>query len=176
MGEEWKDIDGYDGFYQISNKGNVRSLKAVRCIKGKNIIVKRERMMRPFDNGNGYKMVSLSKDSRTKNFYVHRLVASAFLDNPGELEQVNHKDFNRSNNDVSNLEWCTARYNSNYSKCHHPIFHKSTTSSGHKYITLRKGRYRVCIWKKVDRTFNDLNDAIAFRNEAVIWAKQKASS
>lgn len=96
MNEVWKDIDGYEGTYQISNLGRVQN--------NGHILV-------PFDNGNGYLTVGLSKHSRVKKYKVHRLVAMAFLDNPFCQSDVNHKDGNKHNNDVSNLEWCNRSYN-----------------------------------------------------------------
>lgn len=101
--EIWKDILGYEGLYQVSNFGRVKSLKF-----GK------ERILKPGINKYGYLHVVLSKNNKQKNFYVHRLVAEAFISNPHNYPCVNHKDENPLNNNVENLEWCTASYNSNY--------------------------------------------------------------
>lgn len=101
--EIWKDIDGYEG-YQVSNLGRVR-----RFYKNGNV-----RILKPISNKNGYLIVTLYKNSSSKSCRVHRLVAKAFLENPNNLPQVNHKDENPSNNIVSNLEWCDAKYNINY--------------------------------------------------------------
>lgn len=103
--EIWKDIPGYEGLYKVSNLGNVKSLKR-NGIKG--IILKGEKD--EFD----YKRVTLCKKNKTKKYKVHRLVAQAFIPNPNNLPQINHKDENSKNNNVENLEWCTAKYNSNY--------------------------------------------------------------
>lgn len=100
MEEIWKDIDGYDGMYQVSNTGRVKSVR-------KNIIL-RQGIAR------GYKSVILSTNNIPKNYSVHRLVANAFIPNPDNLPQVNHKDENKANNCISNLEWCTPKYNYNY--------------------------------------------------------------
>ena len=107
--EIWKDIKGYKGFYMISSYGRIKSLKR---IDNNNHFI-RERILKQGDN-NGYKHVSLSKNGKTKIFKVHRLVAEAFIPNPNNLPQVNHKDENHSNNCVSNLEYCDALYNDNY--------------------------------------------------------------
>ena len=111
--EIWRDIAGYEGLYQVSNWGNVRSLDHVvenkygyRIVTGKN----RKNQTRP----NGYLFVMLSKKSKQNGFDIHRLVATAFLDNPQKLPCVNHKDENKKNNCVENLEWCDYKYNSNY--------------------------------------------------------------
>ena len=101
MEEIWKDVEGYEGLYQVSNMGRVRSLR-------RNIIL-RQRITRK-----GYKMVKLSTNNIRKGYYIHRLVATAFIPNPDNLPQVNHKDENKLNNCVGNLEWCDCKYNQNY--------------------------------------------------------------
>lgn len=104
--EIWKDIGGYDGLYQISNLGNVKSLYFHST---RNPSLLRQENMRY-----GYKRVTLSKDGETKRFSVHRLVALAFIPNPDNYPCINHKDENPSNNRSENLEWCTVQYNTNY--------------------------------------------------------------
>lgn len=101
--EIWKDIDGYDGLYQISNLGNVRSLKFGKI-----------KLLKQINDKYGYKKVDLYKDRKTKTCKIHRLVAQAFIPNPNNLPEVNHKDENKSNNCVDNLEWCDRKYNMNY--------------------------------------------------------------
>lgn len=96
--EIWKDIAGYEG-YQISNHGRIKSH------------FKTARILKPYLNTDGY----LNIDIKKKQYKVHRLVAEAFIPNPENLPQVNHKDENKTNNNVTNLEWCTAEYNINYS-------------------------------------------------------------
>ena len=79
--------------------------------------------MQSTDNGNGYKLIGLRKPKhKKKNFYVHRLVAEAFIPNPQNYTYINHKDYDRGNNNVDNLEWCTQSYNNKYSGInhHHP--------------------------------------------------------
>ena len=98
--EIWKDIKSYEGIYQISNYGRV---------KGKNGIRKT-----PI-NSSGYKIVKLCKNGKIKFYSVHKLVANAFIPNPLNLPIINHKDENKQNNFVENLEWCTQKYNSRYS-------------------------------------------------------------
>lgn len=122
MNETWKDIKGYESAYQISNYGRVRSLDRTDAL-GR---FKKGQILSIGDNGYGYKTVSLYKDSKQKTMYVHRLVAQAFIDNPDNLPQVNHKDENTNNNNVDNLEWCTNEYNSNYGN------HKKHLSEAHK--------------------------------------------
>ena len=103
MDEIWCDIDGYEGLYQISNKGRVKSL-----YKGS------ERILKLWDNGRGYLRVYLTKENTSKYIRVHRLVARAFIPNPENKPQVNHKDENKLNNCVENLEWSTAKENNNF--------------------------------------------------------------
>lgn len=102
MEEIWKDVVGYEGLYKISNHGRLISLKY-----GKEKILK-------FGKARGYLQTNLHKNGKFKKAFIHRLVASAFIDNPDDLPQVNHKDENKTNNNACNLEWCTAKYNSNY--------------------------------------------------------------
>lgn len=110
MNEEWRDIQGYEGFYQVSNLGRVKSLDRFdgfqNNVKGK--------ILKKYISETGYERACLSKNNKTKKFQVHRLVATAFIPNPDNKPQVNHIDECRSNNNFENLEWCTAQYNSKY--------------------------------------------------------------
>ena len=99
--EEWKEIPGYEGLYEVSNMGNVRNIR-------------RNTLLRLSKDCYGYTQVSLYKNSIRTGLRVHRLVAQAFLSNPDNLPQVNHKDEDKSNNRVDNLEWCDSKYNLNY--------------------------------------------------------------
>ena len=112
MQEIWKDIKDYEGYYQVSNLGRIKSLK--RIVKGrwKNIIIKEKILNRKIENG--YLRVQLSKNNISKIFLVHRLVAETFIPNPNNYKEINHKDENTINNNVDNLEWCTHSYNINY--------------------------------------------------------------
>ena len=106
MDEIWKDIEGYEGLYQVSNTGQVKSLN----YKGRGVV----KLLKQAINYNGYKRVSLYKDGKQKHYFVHRLVAMTFIPNPDDLPIINHKDENKTNNNVNNLEWCTHKYNNNY--------------------------------------------------------------
>lgn len=101
--EIWKDIQGYEGKYKISNLGRVKSLNYHRTGK--------EQIRTPRKQPNGYLIVELFKNGIQKNFLIHRLIAQAFIENPENLPQVNHIDENKLNNRVDNLEWCTNKYN-----------------------------------------------------------------
>lgn len=113
MQEIWADIRGYEGLYQVSNLGRVKSLERVTISKNGKRYTCQELCLR-FGNIKGYKFVVLRKDCKSHQVLVHRLVAQAFIPNPDNLPEVNHKDENPSNNCVENLEWCTHKYNSNY--------------------------------------------------------------
>lgn len=110
MQEIWKDIEGYEGCYQISNFGRVKSLERLSC---QNILIK-ERIKKNQDNGNGYKYVQLKLNGTRKNFYVHRLVATYFNFKKDEATEVNHIDGNKENNCSNNLEWVTSSENTKH--------------------------------------------------------------
>lgn len=105
MKEIWKDIKGYEGLYQVSNLGRVKSFPR------KGTHTKREHILIVGKNHKGYFQVKLTKKCKAKTISVHRLVAEAFIPNPDNLPQINHKDGNKDNNCVNNLEWCTNEYN-----------------------------------------------------------------
>lgn len=100
MREVWKEIKGYEGLYSVSNTGRVKSLRRNKIMALKKTV-------------DGYLRVGLRKKGQ-KWYSVHRLVAIAFIENPNGCPQINHKDECKTNNNVDNLEWCTAKYNSNY--------------------------------------------------------------
>ena len=115
--EEWRDVKGFEGFYAVSNYGRVKTVdhySPYKKIPGKVQHIK-ESIKTLGKDKNGYSTVMLYKGSEIKKLCkVHRLVAEAFIDNPNNLPQVNHKDENKSNNNVSNLEYCDCVYNNNY--------------------------------------------------------------
>lgn len=108
--EIWKPIPGYEGSYEVSNLGRVRSVD--RYILTKNgKVFKKGVIRKPKEDEDGYLRVNLSKNGKKKEMFVHRLVAITFIDNPNNLPVVNHKDGNKKNNTVENLEWCTRSEN-----------------------------------------------------------------
>lgn len=113
MQEIWKDIVGYESFYQVSNYGRVKALKYWSGVHHR--YYDREKIMILRENERGYLKVQLRKNGKSKTYYVHRLVAEAFIPNPNNLPEVNHKnEFEKGNNKVDNLEWCSTIYNANY--------------------------------------------------------------
>ena len=119
MTEIWKDIEGYEGLYQISNFGRIKSLE--RRVKGKKPGTTqhiKEKIRKFSYTTEGYAYVVLAKEGVNKTILVHRLVAKAFIPNPDNLPCVNHKDENKQNDFVENLEWCTYSYNNIYKNIH----------------------------------------------------------
>lgn len=104
--EVWKDIPGYEGLYQVSNYGKVVSLNYNHTGTKREIVLRVDRQ--------GYLCVNLHKRGTTNTRKAHRLVAEAFIPNPLNHPQVNHRDENKQNNFVGNLEWCDASYNNRY--------------------------------------------------------------
>ena len=116
MEEIWKDIKGYEGLYQVSNLGRVKSLaRTIYKVDGTTQTFKDKIRSATF-NGRGYLQVGLSKEGSYTTFKVHRLVANTFIPNPYNKTQVNHIDGNKDNNHRSNLEWCNHKYNMKHAK------------------------------------------------------------
>ena len=114
--EHWKPIASYEGLYEVSDLGRVKSLKY-----GK------EKILKPGKDRGGYLHVDLCKDGHAKSVLIHRLVATAFISNPSNLETINHKDEVKTNNVASNLEWMSMKDNINYSQARQvQMFDKST--------------------------------------------------
>ena len=105
MNEIWKDIKGYEGIYKINTKGDIKSSPRKGTKGG---------LLKQFEDKDGYLCVGLNKNDKRKTFKVHRLVAMTFVPNLYDLPEVNHKDEDKTNNCVENLEWCDHEYNSNY--------------------------------------------------------------
>ena len=101
--EAWKDVSGYEGLYQVSNQGRVKSFKQ-----------EKERILKPVRDTCGYLRVILCKNGKRKMCSIHRLVALTFIPNKDNFTEVNHKDEIKTNNNIENLEWCDKKYNNNY--------------------------------------------------------------
>ena len=109
MIEEWKDIEGYEGLYQVSNLGRVKSLERTRTIRIPEKILSLSSI-----DAYGYNVVCLSKDGVQKRLTIHRLVGSAFIPNPNNYPCINHSDEIKTNNKSNNLEWCSYEENNNH--------------------------------------------------------------
>lgn len=130
MEEVWKDIEGFENVYQVSNMGRVRSLGFDKWHKG--------RIIKPhLDGKKHYLFVQLYKDGLSRKINVHRLVAIAFIPNPNNYPQVNHKDEDKTNNRADNLEWCTARYNINYGNAKRKIIESRYANNDMNKVILR---------------------------------------
>lgn len=114
--EIWKDVEGFEGLYQVSSLGRVKRLKGKHC--------KQDRILSQ-STLRGYRHLTLKNDSKQRTVQVHRLVAETFIPNPDNLPTINHRDENPSNNCVENLEWCTQKYNCNYGNRNSKIGEKS---------------------------------------------------
>ena len=125
--EIWKNIEGYEGLYQVSNEGMIKSLG--------NNKTRKEKILKPVENKDGYLYVKLCKNCEYKNYFIHRLVADAFIPNQDNLPEVNHKDEDKTNNRVENLEWCNRKYNVNYGTRNL----KSSISLGKKVLCIETG-------------------------------------
>ena len=123
--EYWKPVVGYEGLYMVSNRGRVKSFD--RWVKSRNGSVRfcKGRILKPVTNDRGYLCVELWKNNKRKSCKVHRLVAEAFIPNTYNLPMINHRDENKSNNNVNNLEWCDCKYNNTYGtrieRCSKPV-------------------------------------------------------
>jgi hypothetical protein len=128
--ENWKDVVGYEGLYQVSNLGRVRSHEnKVTYSEIHGVRKWKQRILKQNLTVNGFK-VDLYKDKKRKSMHVHRLVAEVFIDNPNNEPQVNHIDGNRLNNHIENLEWCNSKYNINHA------FDNGLTSSNENVILI----------------------------------------
>lgn len=133
--EFWKPIKGYEGIYEISlTTKQVKSLPRMRLSKGGCLCPVKERILKTKTDKDGYTVVSLSNNGKMYYPQLHLLIARTFIPNPKHLPQVNHKDENKQNNSISNLEWCTCKYNVRYSK--HKVSHK-ITYKGKIYPSIR---------------------------------------
>lgn len=140
MIEEWRPIEGYEGLYEVSSYGRVRSVDRFivdslghrKFYKGKVLI--------PVKSNLGYLLVSLCCNGKHKGITVHRLVAQAFLPNPDNLPEINHKDEDKTNNSVENLEWCDRSYNINYGSRNIRV--KETAIKKGYWSSLSKKEYR----------------------------------
>lgn len=111
---ELRDVVGFEQYYAVSSDGRIIAKPRTIMRSNNRIWHLDERELKPHDNGNGYLSVLLYDENHKERKYVHRLVAEAFIPNPDNLPQINHKDENKKNNSVENLEWCTCYYNLTY--------------------------------------------------------------
>lgn len=144
MEEIWKDIKGYEGWYQVSNLGRVRSLD--RYVNGNGISCDfqfmKGKILKGIPDKLGYIRVNLRRNASYNIRLVHQLVAEAFIDNPDNLPYINHKDEHPENNVVDNLEWCTPKYNVNYGTS----IERSSRTKWRKVIQFDKEGNEIARW------------------------------
>lgn len=146
MEEVWRDIEGYEGIYLVSNFGRIKSLP--RRTPGLN--ANKEIFLKQFEDKDGYYLVNLYKNGKAKLTRVSRIVAKTFIPNPNKYPEVNHKDENPKNNHTDNLEWCTKRYNLTYG--HRLDCAKGENNSKHKLSKVQVEEIRR-VYKKGDPEF-----------------------
>lgn len=132
MKEIWKDVKGYEGLYRISTLGNAMTLINNKILK--------------INKTGEYDYVAFYKNGKKKIQKIHRLVAENFIENPYNLECINHKDENKRNNRVDNLEWCTKKYNCNYGKRNEKM---SKSLSKYKIVQKDKKGKIIKIWSSM---------------------------
>ena len=167
MIEEWRPVVGYEGLYEVSNTGQVRSLDKYdsmnRFLRG--------RILRLFTDELGYLRAQLYSNSKRKSFLVHRLVAQAFIPNPDNLPQVNHRDENPSNDNVDNLEWCDGKYNVNYGTRIDRI--RDIRLKNGTYTGLSKEEYRKKRYQEKKDKINERRREYYRENREKICERQK---
>lgn len=137
MKEIWKDIEGYEGIYQVSNLGRIKSFDRHRKTMGEGIRLVKGKIIKHVKKGIGYAQVTLCDNNAIKkSVLVHRIIATAFIPNPDNLSQVNHKDSNRCNNTIDNLEWVSSRENQTHR------YKKEIKASKYVGVQFRKNRNR----------------------------------
>lgn len=155
--EIWKDVDGYESRYQVSNFGNVRSLKRLKRhnTSATGFITVDGKMLKPFKTKKGYLKVDLSGlYGGRKSKSVHQLVATAFIENPNNYDQVNHIDGDKTNNHVSNLEWCNNSHNQLHAYKH-----------GLNIRSEKAGKAKIPV-VKIDKTTNEIIESYPSISEA----------
>ena len=153
MKEIWKEIKGYEGLYQVSNFGRIKSLERI-VFGGKWGKQKvSEKILKNCIGTTSYLKVCLNKNGKRKNFDVHRLVGIYFLENKNNFKCLNHKDEDKSNNFVFNLEWCTHKYNNEYNGRSLKVAEKQRGKKRIKVTGKNNGKYKdFCFYETFSTT------------------------
>ena len=149
MEEQWKDIEGLEGKYQISNKGRVKSMRRPVREGSKKYI--EEKIRKVAKDRGGYLFLKFMINGKFKTCLIHRLVANAFIPNPDNLPEVNHKDENKENNCVEKLEWCDRKYNIRYGTA----IKRAREKTSKKVIRCDKEWNELKIYNSVEETRED---------------------
>lgn len=158
--EEWKDIKGYEGLYQVSSFGRVKSLNYHKTGA--------EKLLKQGFDKDGYKQLTLYKNRHKKNCKVHRLVAEAFIDNPNNYPIINHRNEFKFDNSVYNLEWCDEKYNSNYGSRNIRL---SKSKQGAIFSDIQK--QRISIAKKISVYQLSMNNEIIRKWDGIVDASRE---
>ena len=169
MKEEWKDVEGFEGLYQVSNLGRVKSL----FYRNQWGTFKREHILKQNRGRGDYLLVPIYKDGKRYSKCVHRLVAEAFCEKRDGCDVVNHIDYNRTNNRSTNLEWCTTIENVRHSLIHKYGKNKIKTTptvankTGELGVYRRDGKYCVIVCRKWHGLYSTIEEAVAVRDVAL---------
>lgn len=157
---EFRSIKGYEGLYSVNRKGLIYSYRS-------------DKFLKPIYNEKGYLKVGLNKNGKYRNFFVHRIVAEAFIPNPKNFSQVNHINYKRDDNRVENLEWCDNRYNSIYSLKNRKYV--KNPKSGERYITKQGNYYLVRLFAGgyESKAFRSMEEAVKYRDKRILERKKE---
>ena len=162
MQEIWKDIEGYEGLYQVSNLGRIKSLQRITVGKKYGIHKLKEKILKEGKCGK-YNIVILRKNGKNKTLYVHRLVAKTFINNSNNYPEINHKDGNTMNNNKENLEWCNRSYNIKHS--YTVLKRKKSIQGLNEYVENHKRKVnQYDLNDNFIKTWGSISDAEKFLN------------
>lgn len=147
--EEWRDIKNFEGIYQVSNLGRIKSMTRVITYSNGVKHLTKGKVIKPILDTYGYYRITLYKNGKAYQRLWHRVVAEAFVPNPNNFSEINHKNEVRTDNRVENLEWCTKGYNNNYGN------HNSNLS-----LSKRKSIYQIDDSNNVIKKWNSINEAL----------------
>lgn len=168
--EEWKDINGYEGFYKVSNLGNIKSVDRIIQRKTSEMKIKGRQMSQYLGN-RGYPMINLCINGRCKRHLVHRIVATAFLSNPLNKSYVNHIDGNKQNTNLKNLEWSTPKENS----IHAHVNGLANVGRGEKQHSAKLTVDKVKYIRESSKTIKELSMMFNVSKQAIRDVKMKRS-
>ena len=168
--ENWKDIDGYEGFYMVSNLGNIKSIDRIIQRKTSKMNIK-GRQMSQYIGNRGYPMINLCINGRCKRHLVHRIVATAFITNSLDKKYVNHIDGNKKNNNVNNLEWSTPTENSIHAHKHG----LANVGRGEKQRSAKLNVDKVKYIRESSKTIKELSLIFNVSKQAIRDVKKKRS-
>ena len=173
MNNVWRDIPGYEGLYQASNDGHVKALER-KSWNGKVICIRSERLLTPQKVAGGYYQICITPNNKQIRKYLHRLIAEAWISNPDNKPFINHKDGNKSNNSISNLEWCTRSENVKHAFATGLMCNKGEKSpvSKLKEEDVLSIRIRYYIGESTYRIFKSNDYPISYTNIKDIIAKR----